>query len=97
MFPLGFALPAILLLLVALAVAVRDWRSAIQRMRVSGVGPLVTNTGEVMMIAATMAVFAQGRPAGLEMSPLGGYILFLGGTALVFVGMTMESLRTRGG
>ena len=97
MLPLGFALPAILLLLVALFVAVRDLRSALARVRAVGAGPLVTNTGEVFMILAAIAVFQQGRPAGLMLSPVGGYLLFFGGAVLVFVGMTMESLRANRG
>ena len=93
MLPLGFALPVIALLLVALFVAVRDLRNAARRLRMTGAGPLVTNTGEVSMILAAIAVFQQGRPAGLMLAPVGGYLLFLGGAVLVFVGMTMESLR----
>ncbi len=93
MLPLGFALPAILVLLVALFVAARDLRSALQRVRPAGAGPLVTNLGEVSMILATIAVFQQGRPAGLMLAPVGGYLLFFGGSVLVFVGMSMESLR----
>ena len=95
MFPIGFALPAILALLVALYVAVRDVRGAARRMGSAGSGPLLTTLGETMLILGTIAMFAQGRPAGLMMAPVGGYVLFLGGATLLFVGMTMESLRGR--
>lgn len=97
MLPLGFALPALVLLLVALVVALRDLGRALGRLGTAGAGPLVTNTGEVFMIVAAMAVFQQGRPAGLMLSPLGGYVLFFGGAALLFVGMTLESVRARRG
>ncbi len=93
MFPIGFVLPAVVLLLVALYVAVRDVGRALATRNAVGNGPLLTTAGETMMIIASIAVFMQGRPAGLQMSPLGGYVLFFGGTVLVFVGMGMESRR----
>jgi hypothetical protein len=93
MFPLGFVIPAVVILLVALYVAVRDVGRALVARPNSGNGPLLTTVGETAMILATIAVFIQGRPAGLIMAPVGGYLLFFGGTVLVFVGMSMESRR----
>ncbi len=95
MLPLGIALPALALLLVALVVALRDLRRSATRLGTAGAGPLVTNAGEVFMIVAAMAVFQQGRPAGLMLAPAGGYLLFFGGALLLFVGQTMESQRAR--
>ncbi len=93
MFPLGFVMPAVVVLLVALYVAVRDLGRALAARGTAGSGPLLATAGETFMIVASIAVFMQGRPAGLQMSPLGGYLLFFGGTVLVFVGMGMESRR----
>ncbi len=97
MLPLGLALPFILLLPVALFVAGRDLIRALARRRTGGLGPVVTNAGEVFMILAALAVFQQGRPAGLMLAPAGGYLFFFGGAVLVFVGMTLESLRAQRG
>lgn len=93
MFPVGFVIPAVMVLLVALYVAVRDMRQALAGRARAGNGPLVTTTGETLMIVATIAMFVQGRPAGLVLAPFAGYILFFGGAVLVFVGQGMESRR----
>jgi hypothetical protein len=93
MLPIGFVVPAVLLLLVGLYAAVRDVRGAAARRASAGPGPLLTAVGEALMIVAAIAVFLQGRPAGLMLAPVGGYLLFFGGAALLFVGMTLESLR----
>ncbi len=91
MFPIAFVVPAVIVLLVALYVAVRDLRKAFLVRARGGVGPLLTTTGETFMILATIAMFVQGRPAGLVLAPAGGWILFFGGFLLVFVGQGMES------
>ncbi len=93
MFPIAFVVPAVLVLLVALYVAVRDLRNAFLQRARAGAGPLLTTTGETFMILATIAMFVQGRPAGLVLAPAGGWILFFGGVLLVFVGQGMERRR----
>ncbi len=91
MFPIGFMLPAVLVLLVALYVAVREAVAASSALAAAGAGPLVTATGEIMLIAGAVAMFAQGWVAGLVLAPMPAFVLFFGGAVLFFVGMGMES------
>jgi hypothetical protein len=93
MLPIGFVVPAVAVLLVALYVTVRELRAAGTGLQTHGVGPLVTNTGETMLIVAALCVFLQGWIGGLVLVPLGGFALFFGGALLFFVGMSLESLR----
>ncbi len=92
MLPIGFVVPAVVVLLVALYVAVRELRAAGDGLQVHGAGPLVTNAGEAMLIVGALCVFLQGWIGGLELAPLAGFVLFFGGALLFFVGMSMESL-----
>ncbi len=90
MFPLGFMLPAVVLLAIALYVTGREARQAASR-TAGGAGPLVTALGEGMMLVAALAVFLQGWIAGLVLVPLAAFVLFFGGASLFFVGMGLES------
>ncbi len=92
MLPLGFMLPAVLLLLIALYVTVREGRAAMASPG-AGAGPVVTALGEGMMIVGALAVFLQGWLAGLVLAPLPAFVLFFGGASLFFVGMGLESRR----
>jgi len=94
MLPLGLVIPALLVFLLALLVVARELRRAAQNVRTAGAGPLLTVTGEGMLIMGGIMVFAQEWVAGLRLDPLGGFVLFVGGALLFFVGETVENLRT---
>jgi len=94
MLPIGFVVPAVVVLLVALYVALRELHAAGAAREAHGVGPLVSNAGEAMLIVGALCVFLQGWIGGLVLVPLGGFVLFVGGALLFFVGMSMESRRT---
>lgn len=91
MFPIAFMLPAVLVLLVALYVAVREAAAAGSSLATGGPGPLLTAVGEIMLIAGAIAMFTQGRFGGLVLAPMPAFIVFMGGSALFFVGMGFES------
>ncbi len=93
MLPLGLVIPALLVFVLALLVALRELRAAAEKRRTAGPGPIVTVTGEAMLLVGAIAVFAQGWLAGLVLAPLAGFVLFLGGAILFFVGMSLESLK----
>ncbi len=93
MLPLGLVVPALLLFALALLVALRELRHAAQKTRTVGAGPVVTLVGEVLLLLGTLAVFAQGWVAGLVLAQPAGFVLFVGGSILFFVGMSLESLR----
>lgn len=93
MFPIGFMLPAVVLLLIALYVAVHEMRGAAETRARSGMGPILTAVGESLLILGALAVFLQGWIGGLVLAPYAGFFVFLGGTALTFVGMGLESRR----
>ncbi len=93
MLPLGLVIPALLIFVLALLVALRELRAAADKRRTAGPGPIVTVAGEALLLLGSIAVFAQGWVAGLVLAPLAGFVLFVGGALLFFVGMSMESLR----
>ncbi len=93
MLPLGLVIPALLVFLLALFVTVREGRRAAQNVLSAGGGPLLTVTGEGMLIIGAITVFAQDWVAGLRLDPFAGFILFVGGAILFFVGESLESLR----
>ena len=93
MLPIGLVVPAVLVLLLALYVALRELRAAGDGVRSHGAGPLLTNAGESMLIVGALCVFLQGWIGGLVLVPLGGFVLFFGGSLLFFVGMSLESRR----
>ncbi len=92
MLPIGLVVPAVVVLLVALYVALRDLRAAGDGLEAHGAGPLVTNVGEAALIVGALCVFLQGWLGGLVLAPLAGFVVFVGGALLFFVGMSMESL-----
>ncbi len=93
MLPLGLVIPALLVFALALLVVVRELGRAAQNVRTAGAGPLLTVTGEGMLVIGAIMVFAQEWVAGLRLDPFGGFVLFVGGSLFFFVGETMESLR----
>ncbi len=95
MFPIGFALPAVVILLVALFVATRELLDAAGARARAGNGPLLTATGETLLILGALAMFLQGWVAGLVLVPMAALVVFLGGTTLTFFGMGMESVRAQ--
>lgn len=92
MLPLGLVVPALLVFLLALLVALRELRRAAAEARTGGAGPVLTVVGEALLLLGAIAVFAQGWVAGLVLAPMGGFVLFVGGALLFFVGMSVESL-----
>jgi CDP-diglyceride synthetase len=95
MFPIGFALPAVVVLLVALFVAVRELLGAADARARAGNGPLLAAAGETLLIVGALTVFLQGWVAGLVLAPMAAFVVFLGGTTLTFFGMGMESVRAQ--
>ncbi len=93
MLPLGLVIPALLVFILALLVVVRELGRAAQNVRTAGTGPLLTVAGEGMLVMGSIMVFAQGWVAGLVLDPIGGFVVFVGGALLFFVGETVESLR----
>jgi len=93
MLPLGLVVPALLVFMLALLVALHELRAAAGEVTRAGVGPVVTVTGEVLLLVGAVAVFAQGWLAGLVLAPMGGFLLFVGGAALFFLGMSLASGR----
>ncbi len=92
MLPLGLVVPALLVFLLALLVALRELRRAAAEVNRAGAGPVVTVVGEALLLLGASAVFAQGWLAGLVLAPMGAFVLFVGGALLFFVGMSLESL-----
>ncbi len=93
MLPLGLVIPALLVFLLALLVTVRELRRAAQNVKTAGLGPLLTVSGEALLIAGALGVFSQGWVGGRVLDPVGGFVLFVGGTIAFFVGESVESLR----
>ena len=93
MFPLGFAAPAAVIVLVGLYVAARELREAAEARGKLGWGPLVMGTGEGMLLLGALCLFLQGWVAGLVLTAPAAFVLFLGGAVLFFVGTGMESVR----
>ncbi|MBX6366025.1 MAG: hypothetical protein IRZ00_19430 [Gemmatimonadetes bacterium] len=93
MLPIGFVIVALLFFGGALVVAARDVvRSFSSAKRGNSASRLVA-LGEVLILLGACAVVLQGRPAGLVLAGPAAFVLLTGGTALLFVGMSLESRR----
>lgn len=94
MLPIFFVIVALLFFGGALVVALRDVARAFSAQGGGHAGSKLVALGEVLILLGACAVVLQGRPAGLMLSGIAGFVLFTGGTALFFVGMSLDSRRS---
>lgn len=93
MLPIGFVLVALLFFGGALGVALRDVVRAFSPDKGGHAGSRLVAVSEVLILLGACAVVLQGRPAGLVLAGPAGFALLTGGSALLFVGMSLESRR----